>query len=169
MVLTQLKKRFQSNQQNRFLFPYHYGSHATQGWLESLIILRAVSIPLWFSRNEKKERKECYLSPVSIPLWFSRNASPWCETLWDPLCFHTTMVLTQPLRTHRSHSGTHQFPYHYGSHATKVNPLTFSSTNAAFPYHYGSHATETYEYNPAANLTRFHTTMVLTQHLTMVS
>ncbi len=54
-----------------------------------------VSIPLWFSRNQVKERK--------------RRIST---------SFHTTMVLTQRASTHYKREVCPAFPYHYGSHAT---------------------------------------------------
>ena len=119
---------------------YHYGSHATL-FSGRLPISSLVSIPLWFSRNEK--------------MAYSGARSPHC--------FHTTMVLTQLLPPPIDLFLFHVFPYHYGSHATRVYlslesqkylvsiPLWFSRNftvgrsrhlkSILFPYHYGSHAT----------------------------
>jgi len=55
------------------VFPYHYGSYATQRSRIASHTLLYVSIPLWFLRNT--------LPPLSSHSCIS--------------CFHTTMVLTQ--------------------------------------------------------------------------
>jgi len=75
------------------LFPYHYGSHATDAHRRYSKSRNNVSIPLWFSRNEtlkmlsgnskfpyhygshatKSYISTLWKSLVSIPLWFSRN------------------------------------------------------------------------------------------------
>ena len=57
-------------------------------------------------------------------------------------CFHTTMVLTQLLKSSIEEGSRVLFPYHYGSHATSSR-------------------------RPKASIIRscFHTTMVLTQPL----
>ena len=36
-----------------YMFPYHYGSHATKAMPIDNFIPEIVSIPLWFSRNER--------------------------------------------------------------------------------------------------------------------
>ena len=101
-------------------------------------------------------------------------------------CFHTTMVLTQraheqqswivcigvsiPLWFSRNDDGRafgivfQWFPYHYGSHATKVRIQGFALRDG-FPYHYGSHATVIMAREYVFD-SRFHTTMVLTQRPT---
>ena len=54
-----------------------------------------VSIPLWFSRNSRCNRKLRGSKRVSIPLWFSRNGVTVIGCIFR-MGFHTTMVLTQP-------------------------------------------------------------------------
>jgi len=75
MVLTQQAEEIVKAQEN-YLFPYHYGSYATT-------------------------RRQCLkiqLSQVSIPLWFLRNTLCHFDDTKDEFCFHTTMVLTQPVQ-----------------------------------------------------------------------
>ena len=79
---------------------------------------KIVSIPLWFSRNEELRRLDNVVSAVSIPLWFSRNITCRTASSHTGFCFHTTMVLTQPLAMDGSWPYSLSFPYHYGSHAT---------------------------------------------------
>jgi len=90
--------------------------------MESTSSRREVSIPLWFSRNWPSEhRKHDCETLVSIPLWFSRNPEQVVDNhiFWSQ-SFHTTMVLTQRGNA-RAEGETHKkFPYHYGSHATKL-------------------------------------------------
>ncbi len=150
-----------------------------------LVAMYAVSIPLWFSRNESSPARLLRsLSLVSIPLWFSRNAALTAVLLWTPIkvsiplwfsrnaMLHDTLTLTQV--TFPYHYGSHAtifdsvsfdasgtFPYHYGSHATQFVHNAFKS-RIMFPYHYGSHATLTHQ-SVGAAVRSFHTTMVLTQ------
>ena len=101
--------------------------------------LYLVSIPLWFSRNEMESRRSVFLIQVSIPLWFSRN--------WKTLSLLLPRKqVSIPLWFSRNQQNTgsrcfaQKFPYHYGSHATRlvVRP---PGRSRMFPYHYGSHAT----------------------------
>jgi len=86
-----------------FLWEGEFSFHTTMVLTQPIIPINVttsefeVSIPLWFSRNEKfldlDSAKKMY---VSIPLWFSRNKN------------RNTAIVAQWL----------MFPYHYGSHAT---------------------------------------------------
>ena len=78
---------------------------------------------------------------VSIPLWFSRNQKTRSSSATREWCFHTTMVLTQPVRNMKKTFGPSGFPYHYGSHATRRFIEKDGLDPKMFPYHYGSHAT----------------------------
>ena len=103
-----------------------------------------------------------YISWVSIPLWFSRNSFGPVDGSLVVISFHTTMVLTQPCIRRKA-----PFAAQGGFHTTMV--LTQHTVRVAayggnqFPYHYGSHATkEDSQVGCSRNLC-FHTTMVLTQ------
>jgi len=74
MVLTQQYKGCTDYHMDT-LFPYHYGSHATDYEMKYIGVKFFVSIPLWFSRNSLKELVEYVEAAVSIPLWFSRNVT----------------------------------------------------------------------------------------------
>ena len=124
---------------------------------------RCVSIPLWFSRNANTKLEKifstefpyhygshatCQATPqggniisVSIPLWFSRNYHRSEAHTAALVCFHTTMVLTQPAHIWARYWPREQFPYHYGSHATEIETQICRKI-FTFPYHYGSHATK---------------------------
>jgi len=142
MVLTQLTWRRKAP----FFcspFPYHYGSHATEWWPQESSTATRVSIPLWFSRNDKwclnthdhdlsvsiplwfsrnylkAEDNKLRKRHVSIPLWFSRNKNCSLSQKQAIERFHTTMVLTQPDEQAWENSSSYSFPYHYGSHATE--------------------------------------------------
>ena len=136
MVLTQptIKAKWLENVK---LFPYHYGSHATQISSLSRSASR-VSIPLWFSRNSMRSDRKYKGNNVSIPLWFSRNRTKPCtgERRWS---FHTTMVLTQPYQ--------HDTCYCY------VLPVSIPLWFSRNPNHPGAYG----------KISSFHTTMVLTQ------
>jgi len=78
------------------------------------------------------------------------------------LCFHTTMVLTQQSWVPRSSLIGLRF------HTTMVltqRSITCKNRrqSSTFPYHYGSHATDYLERPSAVFTWCFHTTMVLTQ------
>ena len=77
-------------------------------------------------------------------------------------CFHTTMVLTQHFIAGLNYTIPLRFPYHYGSYATMPQNLPIPSY-PSFPYHYGSYATYSSETQAPIQQTSFHTTMVLTQ------
>ena len=122
-------------------FPYHYGSHATLTVLSVCIQIHCVSIPLWFSRNGMLPTKH----------------------LFAMLCFHTTMVLTQPTAGHHRHRDiVVSIPLWFSRneetsssgrssresfHTTMVLTQRLTQNRAliavsVFPYHYGSHATQ---------------------------
>ena len=120
MVLTQLEVEYEDLATLLDKFPYHYGSYATPPGDSKINKSRHVSIPLWFSRNQKKVSiyiaGDCVFpyhygsyatdtahiaapldsSVVSIPLWFSRNARPPSPKAGGGRSrFHTTMVHTR--------------------------------------------------------------------------
>ncbi len=99
------------------MFPYHYGSYATERQVKPSLLV-AVSIPLWFLRNISTARVGSLLA-----------------------CFHTTMVLTQPPPTEKWEALMSAFPYHYGSYATLGVRIERLQKFLSFPYHYGSYAT----------------------------
>ena len=101
--------------------------------------------------------------------------------------FHTTMVLTQRrVGIHHAHGS--QFPYHYGSHATKcmggllifiisfhttmvltqLYPVEVSNRNEKC-FHTTMVLTQPTFWKSGRTLPSFHTTMVLTQRITNVS
>jgi len=100
-----------------------------------------VSIPLWFSRNVQFIAWYPDRVNVSIPLWFSRNDYGFAE-IEDTSTFpyhygsHATRILEAVSLT-----DAFMFPYHYGSHATSNPRPYFIRRYKQFPYHYGSHAT----------------------------
>jgi len=125
------------------MFPYHYGSHATDTSTEALEKLAA--FPYHYGSHATTERQaSCHLLhqsfhttmvltqrgrvwyknisniPVSIPLWFSRNKRGTLRLLGEQYSFHTTMVLTQPWKKVLDFFRNKLFPYHYGSHATQL-------------------------------------------------
>ena len=133
-----------------------------QCWSRSEGRYTAVSIPLWFLRNLLQGTRLSALFYVSIPLWFLRNAG-FSRTRGRPelsvsiplwflrnrvvnmlvvirTSFHTTMVLTQPLKRWKC----------IGNWKVSI-PLWFLRNYVAanlkphieipFPYHYGSYAT----------------------------
>jgi len=142
MVLTQLEVEYEDLATLLDKFPYHYGSYATPPGDSKINKSRHVSIPLWFSRNQKKV--SIYIAGDCVfPYHYGSYAttlrkkltcvSPrfhttmvltqlWVEIGFNGLSvfsFHTTMVLTQPFNYASKFNGTHQlFPYHYGSYAT---------------------------------------------------
>ncbi len=167
------------------MFPYHYGSHAT----DQPVALRSrfcVSIPLWFSRNTHITltytiRPYCFHTTmvltqrqaqpaalrsrfcVSIPLWFSRNSPNQAIPHHLLSSFHTTMVLTQLIRFFYILQAIPK-RFHTTMVLTQLTPcLLPTSSLPQFPYHYGSHATW-HSKRPAQWFICFHTTMVLTQH-----
>jgi len=83
MVLTQ-RGMLLVQQKGRWMFPYHYGSHATGNETIWTLPASSVSIPLWFSRNSMSlVKKRVIKHDVSIPLWFSRNLT---RKAWDLAC-----------------------------------------------------------------------------------
>ena len=158
MVLTQPSKR-QGSLQGGCRFPYHYGSHATlYAWV--YVWRFAVSIPLWFSRNQQR-------FPVELPLLRFHTTMVLTQQRTSKLnsselfCFHTTMVLTQLDRQYpRGTQHTVSIPlwfsrnvvrdsdgrivgvsFHTTMVLTQHNPRTEIYIERRFPYHYGSHAT----------------------------
>jgi len=77
---------------------YHYGSYATH-----------IDLNFWNTNTN-----------VSIPLWFLRNIAYTKTTLRFSKSFHTTMVLTQRIVNFEFCVEIREFPYHYGSYATKM-------------------------------------------------
>jgi len=112
--------------------PRHSGGH---------VQLLHVSIPLWFLRNSPRRlglgRGE---HQVSIPLWFLRNAY-----------FRTVRIYTI------------LFPYHYGSHSTRIQKIIVNFSNC---FHTTMVLTQQVRScsGRIEECSRFHTTMVLTQH-----
>jgi len=103
------------------LFPYHYGSYATRHFLKWVTPYRRVSIPLWFLRNRLhiyvpgkyqllfpyhygsyatyRFEKEFFFF-AAFPYHYGSYATYGRES-WSiapTRRFHTTMVLTQPLK-----------------------------------------------------------------------
>ena len=99
---------------------------------------------------------------VSIPLWFSLNERTVRTIEPQQICFHPTMVLAQQYRMYLLFYHFRQFPSHYGSRSTQSKlseqqrhrsvsiPLWFSlnfrvrghwSMVRMFPSHYGSRST----------------------------
>jgi len=101
-------------------FPYHYGSHATRPIKVRPISTNNVSIPLWFSRNED-------------------DSNEVDEVL---TCFHTTMVLTQPIYSSSKDLYTEKVSIPLWFSRNTPRRASSSTGNTPFPYHYGSHATK---------------------------
>ena len=104
-------------------FPYHYGSYAT-GWRLTSPYLPNMFPYHYGSYATQLDQPQCYRSEscfhttmvLTQPLGGDLRRHT-CQT-----CFHTTMVLTQlcppgPLRRSKN-----EFPYHYGSYATNTRP-----------------------------------------------
>jgi len=183
MVLTQLKK--DSKDWSLLLFPYHYGSHATQQ-KESSACLQGKQFPYHYGSHATEWLDRNGNIPFTFPYHYGSHATKgggeWGFT--THLRFHTTMVLTQPcayvwfianttcvsIPLWFSRNGTkvvdyystNVFPYHYGSHATQCSHIRVWAPQL-FPYHYGSHATEWIPKGGDCMNLSFHTTMVLTQ------
>ena len=121
-----------------YLFPYHYGSHATLSkWRPSAV--KKVSIPLWFSRNKNK------------PDFISLEES-----------FHTTMVLTQRDFGHfRLQLRTVSIPLWFSRNPETAEIIRWIPVS--IPLWFSRNATDP---DYANKLVRFHTTMVLTQPCT---
>jgi len=118
MVLTQLSQKiFQAK--IFFVFPYHYGSHATREGRWHRKDIPYVSIPLWFSRNASHGEYDDLLENM-FPYHYGSHATVGCpvEASTKLNRFHTTMVLTQRNISGPSAWDWIEFPYHYGSHAT---------------------------------------------------
>jgi len=81
-----------------YMFPYHYGSHATKSSF-SLGIPHIICFHTTMVLTQQMNVKH--------------NASA------NVICFHTTMVLTQLVCTNPEDYSNVLFPYHYGSHATE--------------------------------------------------
>ena len=76
-------------------FPYHYGSHATHRTQFYTLLLYCFHTTMVLTQLLQQGRRRIHFN-VSIPLWFSRNLG--------------FMRYSRVLET---------FPYHYGSHATQ--------------------------------------------------
>ncbi len=123
-----------------FEFPSHYGSRSTRTRAGDNGSRGFVSIPLWFSLNDRRSphvgqeiqfpshygsRSTKAITPaqtllsVSIPLWFSLNKPSTEETRLQAKCFHPTMVLAQLAVEMAKRQLYSMFPSHYGSRSTK--------------------------------------------------
>ena len=138
MVLTQLKRQ-------RLFIHKDCGFHTTMVLTQLTkrgdiyLLGKHVSIPLWFSRNQRAGTLQA-TSYKEFPYHYGSHATKAGIKRVNKhvLCFHTTMVLTQHAQT-KCFSPLALFPYHYGSHATLKYFNVF--VWFGFPYHYGSHAT----------------------------
>jgi len=91
-------------------FPSHYGSRSTYEDPEHSVSGSSVSIPLWFSLNDRNILLSRRTRGVSIPLWFSLNQEQHGTGLLRNIRFHPTMVLAQqylPLATREVASSFH--------------------------------------------------------------
>ena len=125
----------------------------------------AVSIPLWFSLNEHGVCGDDKETEVSIPLWFSLNLKAKEFLQIARISFHTTMVLTQRsgLRLKTSTAGVVSIPLWFSLNSGQGNkrlhhiqvsiPLWFSLNKLSELKLIGFRS--------------FHTTMVLTQPLSL--
>ena len=181
MVLTQ--PVFVNNCKAGEKFPYHYGSHATDSRpscsssktsFHTTMVLtqrthgqvvprqRRVSIPLWFSRNRNR-RHSCRQKRLRFHTTMVLTQRRGVAGLHPySLRFHTTMVLTQHWMDHRS-QGSHVFPYHYGSHATKFFCRVYLSMVVSIPLWFSRNIN--IRNNNGFTYESFHTTMVLTQQV----
>ncbi len=103
-------------------FPSHIGSRSTlrDGYREGNSL--SVSIPHWFSLNEKNLAETRRTETVSIPHWFSLNEKRIRRELIRGYCFHPTLVLAQRQTNGLTIDKKTTFPSHIGSRST----LSFS-------------------------------------------
>ena len=99
-------------------FPSHIGSRSTlrDGYREGNSL--SVSIPHWFSLNEKNLAETRRTETVSIPHWFSLNEKRIRRELIRGYCFHPTLVLAQRLFWTKGRNAKALFPSHIGSRST---------------------------------------------------
>ena len=103
-----------------YLFPYHYGSHATNNVL--FVIKPTVSFPYHYGSHATEVLAEVLTDEENLfPYHYGSHATFICR-MWDLPVF--------------------EFPYHYGSHATNCRRYHLVCCAFQFPYHYGSHATQ---------------------------
>ena len=146
-------------------FPYHYGSHARERPVflcENPI--SKVSIPLWFSRNSRYQKRSAP-GYTLFPYHYGSHATGGMLMMLKKCskCFHTTMVLTQPFvykwstgpaahcfhttmvltqrRKKREKNATYPRFHTTMVLTQQVNNRSVHEYVSMFPYHYGSHAT----------------------------